>query len=307
MSIESRVTLKQLRAFVAVYRLRRLAPAAEQLSVTVSAVSVLLRQLEAALGATLFDRRARALEPTPAAHDAIVMAERVLQDVVDLGSSMRGLRDRRRGVVRLAVTPAVASALLPAVVRRFVGEYPDVRLVLEDCAPDQFLGLVLGEQVEFGIGTPEQTAPDIDLRTLVEDRLCVVCPADHPLAARRRVRWADLEDQPLIAVRAGYGVRRLIDAVAARAAVPLRVAHEVGFLSSALWMTSSGLGVSIWPAALLRSSPFDNLVACPLVAPKVTRSISLVTRRGRSLSPASAAFVQLLEQELALGQAATRR
>lgn len=295
---ESRVTLRQLRAFVAVYRLRRLAPAAERLSVTVSAVSVLLRQLEASFGTALFDRRARALEPTPAAHDAIGLAERVLQDLGELGSSMRELRERRRGLVRLAVTPAVASALLPDVVRRFVREHPDVRLVLEDCAPDQFLGLVLSEQVEFGIGTPEHAPPDIELRTLVEDRLCVVCPADHPLAARRSVKWADLEGLPLIAVRAGYGVRRMVDDVAARAGVRLQVANEVGFLSSALWMTSSGLGVSIWPQALLRSSPFDNLVACPLVAPPVKRSISLVTKRGRSLSPASAAFVQLLSQLL---------
>ncbi len=298
MSFESQVTIKQLRAFVAVYRLQRLAPAAERLSVTVSAVSVLLRQLEASVGTPLFDRRARSLEPTQAAHDAIAMAERVLQDLTQLGASMLDLREQRQGQVRVAVTPAVAAALLPSAVRRFVHEYPGVRLVLEDCAPDQFIGLVISEQVDIGIGTPEYQSPEIAMRTLVDDRLCVVCPVDHPLARRRRVRWVDLRGLPLIAVRAGYGVRRSIEATAARAGVALNIAHEVAFLSSALWMTSCGLGVSIWPEALLRASPFDNLVARPLVAPAVSRSISLVSRQGRSLSPAAQAFVQTLESQL---------
>lgn len=304
MTFESQVTIKQLRAFVAVYRLQRLAPAAERLSITVSAVSVLLRQLEQSVGTPLFDRRARALAPTQAAHDAIGMAERVLQDLSQLGSSMLDLRERKEGQVRVAVTPAVAAALLPSAVRRFARDHPRVRLVLEDCAPDQFVGLVIGEQVDIGIGTPEHPSPDIDMQTLVDDRLCVVCPADHALARRQRVRWADLKGVPLIAVRAGYGVRRTVDAIAARAGVPLNVAHEVAFLSSALWMTSCGLGVSIWPEALLRASPFDNLVARPLMAPAVSRSISLVTRRGRSLSPAAHAFVQSLQRQLAADAAA---
>jgi DNA-binding transcriptional LysR family regulator len=299
MSFESQVTLKQLRAFVAVYRLQRLAPAAERLSITVSAVSVLIRQLESSIGAPLFDRRARSLVPTPAAHDAIGMAERVLQDITLLGSSILDLQEHRRGQVRVAVTPAVASALLPAVVRRFLQAFPDVRLVLEDCAPDQFLGLVIGEQVDFGIGTPEHRSPEIEMQTLVDDRLCVVCPNDHPLTRLRHVRWLDLQGVPLIAVRAGYGVRRSVDAVAARLGVQLNIAHEVGFLSSALWMTSSGLGVSIWPSALLAASSFDNLVACPLVKPTVSRSISLVTKLGHSLSAASTAFVHTLQQHLA--------
>ncbi len=301
MPFESQVTIKQLRAFVAVYRLQRLAPAAERLSVTTSAVSVLLRQLESAFGTPLFDRRARALEPTQAAHDTIALAERMLQDLTLLGSSVRDLGDLRRGRVHLAVTPAVGAALLPSTVRRFTRENPDARLVLEDCAPAQFLGLVMSEQVDFGIGTPEHVSPDIALRTLVDDRLCLVCPADHPLTRRRQVRWADLQGHPLIAVRAGYGVRRMVDAVAARANVRLQIANEVGFLNSALWMTASGLGVTIWPAALLRASPFENLVARPLVAPVVSRSISLVTRRGRSLSPVAAAFIQTLEQQLRAG------
>jgi len=63
-------------------------------------------------------------------------------------------------------------------------------------------------------------------------------------------------------------------------------------------MASSGLGVSIIPSALFVRSHFDNLVARPLVMPTVSRAISIVTKRGRSLSPACQSFTEMLMRDL---------
>ena len=298
MNALSRLTMKQLRAFVAVYRSRALGTAAAQLAVTPSAVSVLLRQVEDSLSTRFFDRTTRSLQPTAAAHEAIGLAERILQSVEMLETSCRDLGERRRGEIRIAVTPAIGAALVPRTVRAFTQAYPDIQVVIDDCAPDQFLGRILTEQVEFGIGTPEEAPPEIQLRSLVDDHLCVVCTDDHPFAARPKVRWRDLAGVPVIAVRPGYGVRRVIDRVAAAERVDLRIVNEVHFMASIMWMVSSGLGVSIVPSALVASSHFDNLVACSLVAPKVSRAISIVSRRGRSLSPACRSFTELLERDL---------
>ena len=298
MSALSHLTMKQLRAFVAVYRSRRLATAAQRLSVTSSAISVLIRQIEASLTTRLFDRTTRSLEPTAAAHAAIGLAERILQSVEMLETNCRELSERQRGHVHVAVTPAIGAALMPRTVRAFTQACPDIQLVIDDCAPDQFLARILTDQVEFGIGTPEDITAEIDVRTLVADHLCVVCAADHPLAAQRQVRWVDLASVPVIAVRPGYGVRRTLDRVAGAARVELRIVNEVNFMASIMWMVSSGLGVSIVPSALVASSHFDNLVARPLVAPKVSRAISIVTRRGRSLSPACRSFTDMLERDI---------
>ncbi len=290
--------MKQLRAFVAVYRSRKLATAAERLSVTTSAISVLIRQIEGSLNTRLFDRTTRSLEPTAAAHEAIGLAERILQGVEQLEAGCRDLGQRRRGQVHLAVTPAIGAALMPQTVRAFTRAHPDIRVVIDDCAPDQFLPRILTDQVEFGIGTPEELSGEIEVRTLVNDHLCVVCAVDHPLARRRQVRWVDLAAVPVIAVRPGYGVRRTLDRVAGAARVELRIVNEVNFMASLMWMVSSGLGVSIVPSALIVSSHFDNLVMRPLVAPKVSRAISIVTKRGRSLSPACQTFTDMLARDV---------
>ncbi len=291
-------TVRQLRAFVAVYRLGKLSAAAEQLFVTQSAVSVLIRQMEDGLGARLFDRTTRSLQPTQAAREALVVAERILRDVESMGSSFRDLSGLRRGRVCVAVTPTLAAFVMPPVIRRFAALYPDIRVVVDDCAPDQFMSRVIGEHVDFGVGTPEKMLADADLQTLVHDQLSLVCRVDHVLAQKRTVRWVDLGGHPVITVRPGYGIRPMIDATAAGAGVSLNVVNEVSFLSTALWMTASGLGASIMPSAFAAHGAEPDLVIKTLNQPRVSRDISVVTKRGRSLSAASQSFVDVMRAVL---------
>src|SRR6516225_6284852 len=105
-------TIRQLRAFLAVHQLRKLSAAAEKLYVTQSAVSMLIRQLEEGLGVRLFDRTTRSLQPTAA-------AEGILRDVDSLSAGFRELATLQRGRVCLAITPTLASFLMPSAIRRF--------------------------------------------------------------------------------------------------------------------------------------------------------------------------------------------
>ena len=89
--------------------------------------------------------------------------------------------------------------------------------------------------VDFSIGAPEQSAADVDTRTLRRDHLALVVPRSHPLAGLRQVRWAQRAGHAVITVRPGYGIRPLIDATAGRAGVALNVVNEVAFLATALW------------------------------------------------------------------------
>ncbi len=291
-------TLKQLRAFAAVYELRKVTAAAERLSITQSAVSVLIRQLEEVLGARLFDRTTRSLRPTRAADEAIGLALRILRDLDSLGTGLKDLTALRRGRVSLAVTPTLAEIALPAALQQFARLHPDIHIAVDDCAPDQFIARVVGEHVDFGIGSPEQAAADVDTRTLRRDYLAVVVPRGHPLGALRQVRWSQLAHHAIITVRPGYGIRPLIDATATRAGVSLNVAHEVAFLSTALWMADCGLGAAIMPSAYAVRASLVERVVLPLVAPKVFRDITLVTKRGRSLSSAAQRLADVLAETL---------
>ena len=299
-------SVRQLRAFRAVYQLRKLSAAAEQLSVTQSAISVLIRQLEDGLGTRLFDRTTRSLRPTAAAVEAVVVAERILRDIDSLGAGLRDLSSLRRGSVSVAVTPTLGEILLPRVVRRFARQHPGIRVVIDDCSPEQFVSRVVGEHVDLGLGTPERAAADVDTAMLLRDHLALVCPRDHALATKRTLRWADLAGHPVLTVRPGYGIRPRIDGAAAQAGVQLEVTNEVTFLSTALWMAQSGLGAAIMPSAYARDPGRSGLVVRKLMQPVVSREISVVTKRGRSLSPAAEAFVATLRASIGAAEGAER-
>jgi DNA-binding transcriptional LysR family regulator len=200
--------------------------------------------------------------------------------------------------VSVAITPTLATFLLPDAIRSFTEEHPKVRVMVNDCAPDQFISRILGEHVDFGIGTPERPGAEVEVQRLMRDHLALVCRDDHPLAKARVVRWTDLAGYPVITVRPGYGVRPLIDGTAADAGVALDVVNEVSFLSTAIWMTASGMGASIMPGAFAQAANDPSLVIKVLSAPRVSRDISVVTKRGHSLSVAARAFIDALKHSL---------
>jgi len=254
------------------------------------------------LGTRLFDRTTRSLQATAAANEMLPAAERILRDVDSLSADFRELAQLQRGRICLAITPTLASFLLPEAIRRFGEAHPGVRVVVDDCAPDQFVARILGEHVDFGIGTPERPGAEVETQTLMRDHLSLVCARGHALAASKKpVRWADLAGHPVITVRPGYGIRPLIDATAAQAGVALEVVNEVSFLSTALWMTASGMGPSIMPSAFARAAGDAALVVRSLTAPRVSRDVFVVTKRGRSLSAASRSFIETLRRALKKG------
>ncbi len=291
-------TIRQLRAFVCVHQLRKLSAAAEKLFVTQSAVSMLIRQLEDGLGTRLFDRTTRSLQPTAAAEEMLATAERILRDVDSLSAGFRELSTLQRGRVCLAITPTVASFLMPPAIRRFGQAHPQVRVVVDDCAPEQFVSRIIGEHVDFGIGTPERPGAEVETETLLRDHVSLVCMPGHPLAGRKTVRWSDLGGHPLIAMRPGYGIHSLIDRTAQDAGVQLNVVNEVSFLSTAIWMTESGMGASIMPSAFAKAARNPALVIKPISGPRVSRDILIVTKRGRSLTGASRAFIEAMRLAL---------
>lgn len=287
-------SVRQLRAFVAVYHTGHVSAAAQQLALTQPAVTVLLRELEGKLGVKLFDRSTRALRRTEAAAEAIAYAERALAELEGLGTSMAELAGARRGRVRIAATATVAQTLLPPAMRRFLDTHPGVRIEIEDVAPTKFVETLLADRVDFGIGTLEAPVPGLREEVFLRDTLAAVALAGPRFVADRPLTWKQLAALPIVTVKAGYGVRRRIEAAAESAGVTLCIAHEVSLLTTALAMAASGLGVAVVPASLLAYGGHPQLVARRLTRPAVERNTAVVYRAERSLSPAARAFVDIL-------------
>ena len=289
-------SLRQLQAFVHIYQLGSLTRAADKLCITQSAVSVLLRQLEDGLGVRLFDRSSRALRPTAAAEDVLATAERILHDVAHFTQSVRGLAERNRGSLSFAATSAAAAGLMLPVIEIFRRQFPNIALQMHDVGTDDLLSLVENGRVEFSIGTPDVLSDTITRVTLLRDQLSVVCRADMPIAKRQHPTWAEVVGLECITVRRG-GIRSLIDQTLGKLNLDFEPAFEVTYLTTALALAERGLGVAILPAYLVGTLQ-PILVARRIGRPVVSRDLSYMHLKDRTLSPAAQALIEVLRSTL---------
>ena len=290
------VTLRQLRAFVAVARTGSFTLAGESLFVTQSALSGLIRDLESALGLRLIDRSTRRLHLSDVGRDLYPLVDKILHDLDGVLGEVVNLKALKSGTVRVAAPQLMSCTLLPEVVAAFTALHPGIRIGLVDSPVENVAARVLSGEVDLGIGPERDPNPHVEAATLFELPFMAVMPVRHPLAGRRKVRWADLAAYPLISLGGPFAERLAADLHAA--ARDLTVESKVSFMSTALSMVSAGMGITVcipYAGSLVR---LYRLVMRPLVDPVVTRRFFVLARSDRSLSPAAQAFRTFLFAEI---------
>jgi DNA-binding transcriptional LysR family regulator len=290
------LTLRQLRAFVAVARLGRFNLAAERVHVTQSALSMLVRGLERQLGLRLFDRHTRMVRLTEAGTEFLPVAEKTLADLEAAVSASRELATLKRGRVSVATSTVFAGTLLPWAIREFSARFPGVRCVLKDCAEQEIRHRVRAGDVDFGVGTALDPDPELAEIPLLEDSLTLLCVDKHPLGAKRTVAWRDLAGYPLIVLGSGSPLRTLVDLALERAGVRVEPAYEVSFSSTVISMVAAGLGIAALPVNARQVSPKVKVLVRPLVRPAVSRRVCVFLRREVKPSPAAAAFLEFARE-----------
>lgn len=295
-SLSALPSIRQLRAFLSVYYTGSVSAAAQELSVTQPAVTVMLRELEEKLGLKLFDRSTRSLRRTEAASKAIGYAERALAELSAMAGAMSQISGLQEGRVRVAATAAVAQTLLAPAMRSFQLSHPGIKIDIDEVAPGDFVEAVLTERVDIGVGTLESPVSGLQVNVLLREPLVAAGKDLDKVHAGASMTWKQLAVLPLVTVRFGYGIRARIEAAAQEAGVMLKIEHEVSLLRTAVALAANGLGIVVAPESMVMHQP--GLVTRRLIRPKVERVIGIVSKRGTSLSPAGHAFVETLRTEI---------
>jgi len=166
---------------------------------------------------------------------------------------------------------------------------------LRDDVQSDVLRKVKSSEVDFGVVIGPLTVADLVCEPLMTDSFCLVARADHPLAARPEVPWTALDGERLVLLDHASGSRPLIDAALAAHRVNATVMQELGHSATVFGLVEAGVGVSVQPWLSLPLPAGSTLVARPLT-PRTERTVELVRRRDRSLSPAAQAIWELARQ-----------
>jgi DNA-binding transcriptional LysR family regulator len=291
------VTIRQLRAFVFVNQLKSFTKAAERLHLTQSALSLLIRQLETNLQVQLIERSSRKVELTAAGLELLASAERLLDDFDATLANVAELGAKQRGKVTIAAPYILATTFLIEVIAEFRARYPTISVLLKDSLPEEVLLQVRSSGADLGIGSFREREPGLKWQPLFQEPMVAVYPSGHPIEKMAKLGWADLAGEPVIALTRDSIFRDLAEDGFSQAGVSLTPAYEVAYAGTALGMVRFGLGIAVLPQCVgVLTDPSIGLK--PLENPRVLRSVSVITRNGRSLSPAAEAFVDILRKSV---------
>ncbi|MCP3721840.1 LysR substrate-binding domain-containing protein [Paraburkholderia sp. CNPSo 3272] len=289
------VTLRQLRVFIEVARLQSFSRAGDEIGLTQSAVSRCVRELEAEIGVKLVDRTTREVQLTDVGANLIASIPRLLNDLDDALREIREIGEQRRGRVVVAASPTVACRLMPQVVAACGRQFPYITLGLRDDVQSDVVRRIRSGEVDFGVIIGPFAAEDLETECLTTDSFCVVVRGDHALALSQEVPWKELDGERLVMLDYASGSRPLIDAVMSEQGVRARVVQELGHPATVFGLVEAGVGISVLPWLALPVPAGAPLLARPLV-PRAERTVELVRRRDRSLSPAAEAVWSLIRQ-----------
>jgi DNA-binding transcriptional LysR family regulator len=294
------VTLRQLRAFLSVARERSFTRAAAQLHVTQSALTISIKSLETELGLKLLDRSTRSVTPTLHGDRFLTLAERMLEEMEQALDDLQAHARRERGLVVVAATASLVSHALAPALGVLNRRHPGILVRILEANTGGATRRLLSGEVDIALTTLLEPDPAMDAVPLLRDRFGVVCPPGHPLLdGTVPLDWTALRDQPLLSLGSESGIRALLERQAPPWLAYPRARHEVSSVGGLRSLIRQGIGVAALPALAAQPMREDGLGFRPL-APAICRTVYLARRQGRSPTPATAALVALLVDQVAL-------
>src|SRR3984957_9385941 len=180
------VELRHLRYFIAVAEHLNFSRAAEELQTAQPSLSQQIRSLEVELKMKLFERTHRYVALT--AEGALLLPEaRAIVQRVDALATLRSASSDPQGPLRIASITASTIAVLPRVLPSYRAAYADVALTVETWTLEDDIRALVERRVDVAFLRAPLNDARLDAVSAAEEQICVALPADHPLAARKKI------------------------------------------------------------------------------------------------------------------------
>jgi len=279
----------------AVARYGSMRKAAEQASITPSALNRRILAIEEEYGTQLFERTSRGLRPNTAGELVLMHIRRQFADLEKVKSQIADLSGVRLGTVRLAGSPAVLPHFYPLKIRSYLDRFPGVDFKVYETFKDEAEAMLKRYEVDVAVVLEPQSSPDIMLLGNMNQAVNVILDEKHPLAKKPKLTLADCSSYPLSLP----GENTILHAVLQRTSLATQVDLVSSIQSSNLFFVvecirdTEMLSFRLIEPGVHPVLPL-GLVARPLNHPQAKTFLKLIQLKGRTLSVAASRFVEHL-------------
>lgn len=290
--------IETLKVFCDVVETGSFSVAASQNFITQSAVSQQLRALENKYHCKLLERSRGGAKTTPQGAILYRASRDIIDRYQDVEAELQRSCDVIGGHLRVAIVYSVGLHELPAYLKEYLRNYPDVNVHVEYSRPNKIYENVIAQHIDLGIVAYPQKHPQIVTIPIREDTLVLACPPDHRLAGAKKVRIAELEGEPFVAYEKDIATRKATDQFLRNSQVTVEYVAEYDNIETIKRAVEIGQGVAIVPLPAIRQEVDKGTIRiADLADENLSRPLGIIHKRGRHLSPAAEKFIEVVKRE----------
>lgn len=284
--------LRHLRYFVALAEELSFTRAARRLHVSQPPLSLQIQQLEAEVGARLFNRTSRRVELTLAGQAFLGEARAVLDRLTSASRRVRDIGEGLAGRIDVGLSGSHFLGPLPRIIAGYAQSHPNVSIALHELKPAAQIEALRERRIDLSVSRTPVNDAELSSTLLWRDPVTVALPVGHALAARRRLALQDLRAEPFVMLRTDSSAyaRYVLDCCVQAGFAP-RTAQWVVELPAVLSLVAAGIGVALVPASL--QNLFADRVRVVSLGRDAPHADVYAVQRSGDVTPVQQAFVRL--------------
>jgi DNA-binding transcriptional LysR family regulator len=294
--IGHRLKLRDLNIFIAVAKERSMSKAAAQLAVSQPAVSKAIADMEYTLRVPLLDRGPRGVEPTLYGQALLKHGLAIFDELRQSVTDIEALLDPTTGEARIGSSPAEATSFVPNIIERLTRRHPRLSFHIVEGGLPALQRDLRDRSIEFLIAPAPTPIIDEDMESevLYKDRHLVVAGARNKWVGRRKIKIAELLDEPWIFPSPGSLPASLVSAAFLDSGVKVpRATVSSLSLPTHFFLLAAGRYLALLPESMVRYiAEHLPITVLPVSLKTQPRPVVLVTMKGRTLSPTAQRFIE---------------
>lgn len=239
------LTLRQIETFRAIMIAKTISAAAQMLGTSQPGLSRMLGHMEDKLHFRLFDRTRGRLVPTHEARVLFEEIEHVYKGFEDLSHIIRRLAKGDDRTFRVGASPSLGHSVVPQMLARLTANYPGLTIQFDILSVEQAPDYLALQRGDYALTMFPIDHPNVLSSRIGTGRMVCAVPSGHPLAARERVRVADIAGERLQSFRPATPHGRVISEMFAKAGEELEIATYVRFAETAVAFVANGMGIAL--------------------------------------------------------------
>jgi DNA-binding transcriptional LysR family regulator len=293
------ISLRQIRAVIAVCEERSFTRAAARENATQSGISQHIAAVERALGVALFERSTAGVTPTAAGTRYYRRCVDAVGTLEAAGEEMRTLAGRVSGSLRIGLMPTFTRAALAPALKDYVRQHPDVTLRIVEGYSGLLTDMVLAEELDFAVVPGFEGRTGLKSRLLARDREMLLSGKARGLKPLKAVRLANFSPLKLVMPGLQNVRRRNLDTYFQTNGITVAELIEMDAMTGTLEFVAASDWVTVLPSLIcVNDIAAGDIVVSPIDPPLHAEFIVIEPAR-RVLSVQARLFLERLEAEVA--------